>query len=708
MTHQTNHATSVACFATSFVMEGIQRCSGIFFSWTLDQSEDSRQKAAVPFVVARATAYIVSVVFKDFLRNQSVENSLQCGIFLGILGTALSYISSDFIWMTICWGIIFGAGIGISSPEPLKVSQKFRTQPFLFLICCAAPSFACILLPYFIQFLLSCYGLCGCLLILSGIAMNAAPFIMVASYRIRFQLWRIRKKYEINDIESQKTSEDNECFEMETSSMPAQPDSCIVEKNSISRKTTLPHKNSNLLPIQEANKEIQIPSRKNTGLVPKGGAAHEKDFSEEDVLFELNSSALRNQNCSGCRNTASDDTISCRSRKATIRINPLPSVNSFSNKAFSNDDEHDTGAAAEKLHNALLIDSTTNLPNNGILRNKESDTPRIHTSTHQGDFLVVKTPLSNSYPLEIKVHVVECTFTEDDVRDGRLLTQSVPNIKKGGYRRHSNSLITSQYNNINFSSPNFSKKYSKPSNLYGRSSNPSPNMYLISEDDELAVDSPSRNNDAALSSAAVGQQKSQTMSSLKKIFKPTCLVVIYAFVIHEVTLVTLLTIFDDHIDGLVSPATGVLPAFGLGGILGRLSVKYWGDRLLLEGSHATSALLFILDGVVVAGILWSPNIYWIGGFYATLGFLEIGISTAVWNLVSDHIEVDTKSALFTACKLLCGICSLFVPYTIGLSRDVMGEYDGLLQITSGLSVLCAILCYILPKFSFHVKHTRGS
>ncbi|GIY19545.1 uncharacterized protein CDAR_273731 [Caerostris darwini] len=702
-------------FLVHLLLEGLQRSSGVLFVALRKSLGCSRQSAALPFALSRGVSAATGVVLH--LQTTNRNPYLGWGCFLSSVGVGLCFLATDIVWHSVFWGVLFGCGTGIASPILVsQLMQQKADDSVKSSIRSAGPSFGVIVLPFIISKLADHYGLAGCYVILSGIILNLLPLILIAAYRIRFDWLRTSlsprkrsKRYEMSRKEDKITSvsiyrpRDIKEFYNQSFIQNLEPDT--LEKVSDAEDSKSAQYIDILQPIIEAKLKMSgsiCQDREAFGLEQKSlelkcsqcedcCSRKSSNFTEDPnsgnngrapEMFSYNSDAVHeSEDCSEIINSKPDE-----EQKHSVPN----SANEDSGFAEESPEEADRkkGPEAEEL--------ATNI--------KQEDSPPTITTTNQ--IFHVKRELPNSvnranFPLEIKVHVVECTITTTEDYAEILRNKELTAVKRNGYRRHSNSLITADYENIDFTQLFLNDKSSP---LQKQDWSNVSRMCLISEEGESECGS-TRATSREVEVKTVTHPPSRVKKwlwRLQELGKPSYLAIIYAIVIYEFSLAVLLTIFADFAidtgEGFFA-SNVVMAAFGVGGAVGRLSFSHWGGRLLMDGSHAAAALLFMLNGLAAAGVLWSADAGWLSGFYALLGFVESGVRTTLPKLTSDYAERRAEKRLSAVSKGLSAAVFLCIPCGIGLSRDAAGHYDGLLQVTSCLSVLCALLCYFLPKMS---------
>ncbi|GFQ66436.1 uncharacterized protein TNCT_209301 [Trichonephila clavata] len=700
-------------FLVHLLLKGLQRSSGVLFLATREWLGCSRKSASIPFTLNRIVSTAVEVAFSF----QKDHPHLQLGCFLSSVGVALCFLATDVLWQTVFWGLIFGIGIGIATSSIVSLLTKKADGTILSSLRTVGPNIGCIILPFLLNELIFHYGLNGSYLILSGIILNCLPFICITTYEIKFNWlntkWSLRKRskrYRISKKDNKVDSvsfykqRDIKAFCNQSFTQNLEPDA--LEKVSESDGSPSIECTDILKPIIEAKikmAEQQVCDREPFGLA-KISQEVKNCYEEEFRSEKPPSNAHIENNCKKDSGLLEKDLSGLENESDCTNV--LDNIN-------SKGEEINNGAASDSSTEQSEEIGEEKTSEMDKVASEKADSPPV-IATINKTFHVkkeVSPPLKKhgtNFPLEIKVHVVECTITTTE-ECSNFLSKQEPTVNRNGYRRHSNSLITASFENIDFAQ----LLNNKSSPLQKQQWNTASRMYLISEEDEECpafqrTVSECREVEVQTDGNSSSKVK-DLVQALRALARPSCLAIVYASVVYEFSLAVLLTIFGDFAKdtGDASVTSNiVLVSFGVGGVVGQLSFTQWGSRFLVDGSHAAAAVIFMLNGLAVAGVLWSINIAWLSGFYALLGFLESGVTKILPRLVVDYTEQKTADLLSRTCKCLSTVAFLCIPCVIGQSRDVTGNYDGLLQVTSCLFVLCAVVCYFLPKFRIEGNKLR--
>ncbi|PRD20329.1 UNVERIFIED_CONTAM: Monocarboxylate transporter 9 [Trichonephila clavipes] len=135
------------------------------------------------------------------------------GCILASLGAGLCFFVSDILWMTICWGGIFGIGCGLATCLlPLAINQHFdKHRGKASGISYSGSYIGSFIFPPVVVQLLDKYGLPGTFLVISSTLLNG----LAASLLFPSPSSKSIKK---NHLES---SEDPKEYTLQSSSLPA-------------------------------------------------------------------------------------------------------------------------------------------------------------------------------------------------------------------------------------------------------------------------------------------------------------------------------------------------------------------------------------------------------------------------------------------------------------------------------------------------------
>ncbi|GFT20212.1 uncharacterized protein NPIL_584611, partial [Nephila pilipes] len=571
------------------------------------------------------------------------------------------------------------SGIGIAAPFFISLLTKKTEESVVSSLSSVGPNFGCIVLPFLLKELIFRYGLNGCYSIMSGIILNCLPFILIITYKIKISClrtkwsfrskskrYRMAKKDKVDGVSTYKPKDvkafcnqsfiqnlEPDVFEKvsESGDPPSAPFAeCIdILKPIIEAKMKMEQQQTcdrEPFGLDQMSKDVKCCQEEEIPSEELPSNVHgEENYEKDDVLLKgVAKSVSEPENEKDC------STVSDNVNNKEVTINNAVNINSAEVSNVINEEKTSEKDEAES---------------------EKEDSPPIIPTTDQ-TFQIKKElspPSANhgtNFPLEIKVHVVECTITTTE-EGANFLRNQEPTVKRNGYRRHSNSLITACYENIDFTQ----LLGDKSSPLQKQQWNTASRMYLISEEDEYdhvpqRTLSECREAEVQTDYHSTSKLKN-VVQSLQVLARPSYFAIIYASVIYEFSQAVLLTIFGDFAKdtGDMSVTSNmVLVAYGLGGIVGQLSFTNWGSRFLADGSHAAAAVIFMLNGLAVAGILWSVNVSWLSGFYALLGFLERGVTMVLPRLVADYTEQKTERLLSGACKCLSALAFLCIPCAI--------------------------------------------
>ncbi|KFM56698.1 hypothetical protein X975_09476, partial [Stegodyphus mimosarum] len=187
-----NYVFLIACFFLSFISEGLQRLSGLFFLEIIGTQSLDRQTASLPFILNRSVAYIIAAFSRQLCKKKAASSVI-------LWGVLFCFLATDIILLSLFWGLIFGAGCGMVSPYVIMEFIKQHKQSSVSASASTAGlSFSSIILPLFLDILIYNYGINGSFFIFSAIILNYIPLSLLATYNIPFHRlnikWRIRKR----------------------------------------------------------------------------------------------------------------------------------------------------------------------------------------------------------------------------------------------------------------------------------------------------------------------------------------------------------------------------------------------------------------------------------------------------------------------------------------------------------------------------------
>lgn len=573
-----------------------------------------------------------------------------------------------------------GAGIGIAVPLLIKELTEDSNQTKVSALLPASPSFGCIALPFIITVSVSKYGLDGCFLILAALILNSIPIICIAKCRFRFHLptkWRLRKRSKRYQMSQKQDSNDSVAVYKPKGLQEFYNESFLenLEPDTLQKVSDSDAGSKNKYEFIDILQPIIDAKRKMTTSETCGKKCFEDKLNHKNNCYKLENDFNNKlseiitdvqqyeknrkpfEESFSHMNVISEDLSKSTESLSSNKIQSLANGSGSSNKSLM----ESTETIKNDLEKMEKGDKNTNIP---------EDSPPLISATNT-TFHVSSQSNQNwsNFPVEIKVHVVECTITTNAEFFENSFEQNAAKTGRKAYRRHSNSLISGCYDNIDFTQLLLNNK---ASSFQKHQLNSVSKMFLITEEDETEFD----NRQASFRKGDIEAFKKNEHTSksnnkirnLRKMLNPPGMVVIYAFVTYELTLAVLLTMFADFArdtNDFSMSSNIVLLAFGIGGIVGQMFFTHWGNRLMAEGSHAAAAIIFMLNGLAVAGILWSANVSWMSGFYATLGFVESGILLILPRLVTDFVEAKNTMLLSCTCKCLSAISILCMPFAMG-------------------------------------------
>lgn len=166
-----------ACFWTHLTVAGIILSSGVLFPATVNSLNITREQASWPFTLGNIFAAIGISLSGLLLTLLSIRIQAVIACLICFFGTAFSYFAKDIISLSLLYGVINGLGEGLMNGTSLIIiSQYFiKYRAIATGILFAGMSASCMVLPPLITYLIEVYGVKGCLLLLSGIALNGLP-----------------------------------------------------------------------------------------------------------------------------------------------------------------------------------------------------------------------------------------------------------------------------------------------------------------------------------------------------------------------------------------------------------------------------------------------------------------------------------------------------------------------------------------------------
>lgn len=463
--------------------------------------------------------------------------------------------------------------------------------------------------------------------------------------------------------------------------------------------------NIRMLPQHSMNSQIvkEIKSYEKGRRVFEGSFNHGFIYEDDENMEDNESKELQDKNNGDqtCyferdleRNDTNNQTEEITDRKSSAEKLKLSALKE--NKISIDKNQETVNICSEESKKSSSIAATNAKPVNDILENIIEETDGNNTATEEKlekqnfDKMVttknfsgktshpIISPVSENskreckqfinetvitIPVDIKVHVVECFMSDDEYWKANWENKQ---NKNNSYRKHSNSVLPGMYDNIDLTELNCSKSIKK-SVKYG---NKLSNIYTISKGSEF-----DEQNKASLKQKEK-EHKSDiyTMSKIKQGFKflneittPICVCIILITITFEFNIVTLLSIFADFgndIDNDCLDFKSILVSFGVGGLIGKICCCKI-SRTIPEKSHTIGVILFLLIGISTAGVLFSPNLYWLAGFYCILGALEGGITYTIPKFIMEHTSKNLHSKLSSVKNFLSGIAVASIPYVIG-------------------------------------------
>ncbi|XP_035224017.1 uncharacterized protein LOC118196674 [Stegodyphus dumicola] len=710
---KTNYVFLIACFFLSFVSEGLQRLSGLFFLEIIGTLSLDRQTASLPFILNRSVAYLIAAFSRQLCKKKAAASVILWGVLLCTTGVGLCFLVTDIILLSLFWGLIFGSGCGMVSPYVrMEFIKQHKQSSVSASASSAGLSFSSIILPPFLDILIYNYGINGSFFIFSAIILNYMPLSLLATYNIPFHRlyfkWRIRKrskKYSPSSLEQNIGAHNFAISESFTSVF--EPD--IIQKISPS---------SDPSPIFAENSKFSYPvvtqitntitsqgSAVNTEISTLSEVSEEQTFTdnvrfcngpESQIINEIKNYEKSHQPFE--ENSTDQITVSDSEPEKTIAQNNKQCQTYYPCKAVvSNikqettqhlDDKKVSVVPEESLTKSYLKESTLK--------------PETANNTDKFDYKskVTSVPLLPKQPLlDIKVHVVECIFTSSaqHLYEKEISESVVP--KRSGYRKHSNSLPSGCYSDIDFTTFNFIKSNKECCSTRDHQLNPIPTIGSILEVEEndvfktLAYQNKNNNDQKNEKTNVLILKAKKIFKTLNILTEPAYVFIILTLVVYEFILVALLMIFADV--GIETrnqdfSLKWILIAFGMGGLFGRLSFSRI-VNCLADRTYLIAAAIFVLNGLAAAGVLWSTDLILVTVFYAIIGVLEIGVMQIIPKLILLYLDTHAEPLILSTSSFLSAIAVLIIPYVIDSasvysSSLVKGYTDWLIYLKPGHSM----------------------
>ncbi|GFY16412.1 MFS domain-containing protein [Trichonephila clavipes] len=204
---------ALACCFINCLLYGITRLSGLLLVSTVETFEVTRARAAIPFSVSTSVRNLSGIFVGYFGQKFGLRAVIFTGCILASLGAGLCFFVSDILWMTICWGGIFGIGCGLATCLlPLAINQHFdKHRGKASGISYSGSYIGSFIFPPVVVQLLDKYGLPGTFLVISSTLLNglAASLLFPSPSS---------KSIKRNHLES---SEDPKEYTLQSSSLPA-------------------------------------------------------------------------------------------------------------------------------------------------------------------------------------------------------------------------------------------------------------------------------------------------------------------------------------------------------------------------------------------------------------------------------------------------------------------------------------------------------
>lgn len=273
----------------------------------------------------------------------------------------------------------------------------------------------------------------------------------------------------------------------------------------------------------------------------------------------------------------------------------------------------------------------------------------------------------STIPLDIKVHIEEYTFAVDREYRSNSFDSNDSGYGISDEINYSHSRFLEENEYLKYGSQNAPRNSLKDCDSKANSSN----IYYVSNKPKFNSKNKSDKSNKTISlNISKDELKLKFLRMLKffnKIISPICLCIVVITIIFETSLITLLTNISDFVNSTDRDCydfTWILVAFGVGGLFGKLCCCKI-SRTISEKSHTVGVVLFMLTGLSIAGVLYSPNLSWLAGFYCILGALEGGISYILPKFIVDYTHKDMHHVISSMKNCLSGVAIICLPSVLG-------------------------------------------
>ncbi|XP_067128920.1 monocarboxylate transporter 12-like [Centruroides vittatus] len=173
-----------AAYLSTVFDVGILRSTGVLFIAFRTNFDVLREDAAWPPTIRKVTGSFSLGIFIGFFSHfVSIKKLAIIGVILTVVGLAGCYFATSILILSIQFGFFLGLGSGmVNFCTIITVNRYFKKYRTIALgITYSGTATGAFIFPIVTSYLLNKYGLHGCFLILSGIAMQA--FVTVSLYK---------------------------------------------------------------------------------------------------------------------------------------------------------------------------------------------------------------------------------------------------------------------------------------------------------------------------------------------------------------------------------------------------------------------------------------------------------------------------------------------------------------------------------------------
>lgn len=583
-------------------------------------------------------------------------------------------------------------------------------------------------MPFLLDVINLQYGLQGSFIIFSGIILQFVPFALATAYNIEIRIpnikWRVRKKsnlYFISKQEGKKTPSIesfnnslepdfvlnvNQCDDYYKTILNS-PVTSSKETFRIGRKRS-ETKGNDLQGLETDRKTLQkhkiyYPTVPEIEHCEENGEISEENFSNMQVndarsdcegfknLSILNSGITHNICVSyrNNKNTSEHDLDLKNKISETISQNGIKETDclkeKFDGRCFGNNTSNEQKKLAHpgiqritdkgnECNKQQISESIENEKRISFISEEAENTSSTSHTVHCEKLLDKETPVFSpqsfqsthisTIPIDIKVHIEEYTFAVDREYKNNSFDSNDSGYGISDEMNYSQSRFLEESKYLKYASQNASQNILKSVD----SKTDSSNIYSVSKKPKFDSESKFKKCNKAIGlNISKDELKLKFLRILNSIISPICLCIIVITIIFETSLITLLTNISDFVNNTdrdYCDFTWILVAFGVGGIFGKFCC-YKISRTISEKSHTVGVIMFLLSGLSIAGVLYSPNLSSLASFYSILGALEGGISYILPKFILDYTHKDVHNVISSTKNFLSGVAIICLPSILG-------------------------------------------